>query len=82
MHTETWIERTIVDQVTAHDRRYKHDYGGVEQTTDDLMQPVRNSTSSRQGTNPNFPRSTSFSRGMWISNRRSKPRSKRSGKRT
>ena len=37
MHTETWIERTIIDQLTTHDRRYKHDYGGVEQTTDDLV---------------------------------------------
>jgi hypothetical protein len=37
MDTETWIERTIIDQLTTHDRRYKHDYGGVEQTTDDLV---------------------------------------------
>lgn len=37
MHTETWIERTIIDQLTTHDRRYKHDYGGVEKTTDDLV---------------------------------------------
>lgn len=37
MHTETWIERTIIDQLTTHDRRYKHDYGGVETTTDDLV---------------------------------------------
>jgi hypothetical protein len=37
MQTETWIERLIVNQVTVHDRRYKHDYGGVEQTTDDLV---------------------------------------------
>ena len=37
METETWIERTIIDQLTTHDRRYKHDYGGVEQTTDDLV---------------------------------------------
>jgi len=37
MQTETWIERTIIDQLTTHDRRYKHDYGGVEQTTDDLV---------------------------------------------
>jgi hypothetical protein len=37
MATETWIERLILDQLTTHDRRYKHDYGGVEQTTDDLV---------------------------------------------
>jgi capsule polysaccharide export protein KpsE/RkpR len=37
METETWIEWTIVDQLTIHDRRYKHDYGGVEKTTDELV---------------------------------------------
>lgn len=37
MQTETWIERLIIDQLTTHDRRYKHDYAGVEQTTDDLV---------------------------------------------
>jgi hypothetical protein len=37
METETWIERLIIDQLTTHDRRYTHDYGGVEQTTDDLV---------------------------------------------
>lgn len=37
MQTETWIERTIIDQLTTHDKRYKHDYGGVEKTTDDLV---------------------------------------------
>jgi hypothetical protein len=37
MRTETWIERTIIDQLTTHDRRYTHDYGGVERTTDDLV---------------------------------------------
>jgi len=37
METETWIERAIIDQLTTHDRRYKHDYGGVERTTDDLV---------------------------------------------
>jgi hypothetical protein len=37
METETWIERTIIDQLTTHDRRYKHDYGDVEKTTDDLV---------------------------------------------
>jgi hypothetical protein len=37
METETWIERTIIDQLTIHDRRYKHDYGGVEKTTDELV---------------------------------------------
>ena len=26
----------LIDQLTRHDRRYKHDYAGVEQTTDDL----------------------------------------------
>jgi hypothetical protein len=37
MHTETWIERTVIDQLTTHDRRYKHDYGGVEKTTDQIV---------------------------------------------
>jgi len=37
METETWIERLLIDQLTTHDRRYKHDYAGVEQTTDDLV---------------------------------------------
>ena len=37
METETWIERTIIDQLTVHDRRYKHDYGGIEKTTDELV---------------------------------------------
>lgn len=37
METETWIERLIIDQLTTHDKRYKHDYGGVEQTPDDLV---------------------------------------------
>src|SRR6056297_848956 len=37
MQTETWIGRTIIDQLTTHDRRYKHDSGGVENTTDDLV---------------------------------------------
>jgi hypothetical protein len=37
METETWIERLIIDQLTTHDRRYKHDYAGVEKTTEDLV---------------------------------------------
>jgi hypothetical protein len=37
MQTETWIERVIIDQLTTHDRRYKHDYCDVERTTDDLV---------------------------------------------
>jgi hypothetical protein len=37
MQTETWIERAIIGQLTTHDKRYKHDYGGVEKTTDDLV---------------------------------------------
>lgn len=37
MQTETWIERLLIDQLTTHDRRYKHDYAGVEKTTDDLV---------------------------------------------
>lgn len=37
MQTETCIERLLIDQLTTHDRRYKHDYAGVEQTTDDLV---------------------------------------------
>jgi len=42
MQTETWIERTIIDQLTTHDRRYKHDYGGIEKTTDDLVAACAN----------------------------------------
>lgn len=31
------VDRAVlIDQLTRHDRRYKHDYAGVEQTTDDL----------------------------------------------
>lgn len=37
METETWIERLLLNQLTTHDRRYKHDYAGVEKTTDDLV---------------------------------------------
>ena len=37
METKTWIERVIINQLTTHDRRYKHDYGGVEETTDELL---------------------------------------------
>jgi len=37
METGTWIERLPIVQLTTHDRRYKHDYGGVEKTTDDLV---------------------------------------------
>lgn len=37
METEIWIERAIVNQLTSHDRRYKHDYGDIEKTTDELV---------------------------------------------
>ena len=37
METEIWIERAIVNQLTSHDRRYKHDYGSIEKTTDELV---------------------------------------------
>lgn len=37
MQTENWIERLLIDQLTTHDRQYKHDYAGVEQTSDDLV---------------------------------------------
>lgn len=37
METETWIERVLIDQLTTHDKRYKHDYAGVKQTTDELV---------------------------------------------
>lgn len=37
METKTWIERVIINQLITHDRRYKHDYGGVEKTTDELV---------------------------------------------
>lgn len=37
METETWIERTILQRLSTHDRRYKHDYGGVEADTSELV---------------------------------------------
>ena len=55
MQTETWIERTIIDQLTTHDRRYKHDYGGVEQTTDDLVAACTELDLITSGDEPEFP---------------------------
>jgi len=55
MHTETWIERTIIDQLTTHDRRYKHDYGGVEQTTDDLIAACTKLDLITTGDEPELP---------------------------
>jgi hypothetical protein len=55
MQTETWIERTIIDQLTTHDRRYKHDYGGVEKTTDDLVAACTELDLSTSGDEPGFP---------------------------
>ena len=37
METETWIGRVLINQLTTHDKRYKHNYASVEQTTDDLV---------------------------------------------
>lgn len=37
METEMWIERVLIDQLTTHDKRYKHDYAAVEKTTDELV---------------------------------------------
>ncbi len=55
MHTETWIERTIIDQLTTHDRRYKHDYGGVEKTTDDLVAACTELDLITSGDEPELP---------------------------
>lgn len=55
MHTETWIERTIIDQLTTHDRRYKHDYGDVERTTDDLIAACTKLDLIRTGDEPELP---------------------------
>lgn len=37
METETWIERAIIQRLATQDRRYKHDYGGLEADTDELV---------------------------------------------
>jgi len=55
MQTETWIERTIIDQLTTHDRRYKHDYGGVEKTTDDLGAACAKLALITSGDEPGLP---------------------------
>jgi len=55
MQTETWIERTIIDQLTTHDRRYKHDYGGVEKTTDDLVAACTELDLITSGDEPGLP---------------------------
>ena len=55
MQTETWIERTIIDQLTTHDRRYKHDYGGVEQTTGDLVAACTELDLITSGDEPELP---------------------------
>jgi hypothetical protein len=33
MHTETWIERVIIQQLASEDGRYKHGYRSNQQTT-------------------------------------------------
>ncbi len=55
MQTETWIERTIIDQLTTHNRRYKHDYGGVEKTTDDLVAACAKLDLATSGDEPGLP---------------------------
>ena len=55
MQTETWIERTIIDQLTTHDRRYRHDYGGVEKTTDDLVAACTELDLITSGDEPGLP---------------------------
>ncbi len=55
MQTETWIERTIIDQLTTYDRRYKHDYGGVEKTTDDLVAACTELDLITSGDEPGLP---------------------------
>jgi hypothetical protein len=37
METDTWIERTIIQRLSNHDRRYRHDYEGLEATTGELV---------------------------------------------
>ena len=37
METDSWIERTIIQRLSTHDRRYKHDYGGLEADTGELV---------------------------------------------
>jgi len=37
METDTWIERAIIQRLSTHDRRYKHDYGGLEADTEELV---------------------------------------------
>ena len=37
METDTWIERTIIQQLSHYDERYKHDYGGKEGSTEALI---------------------------------------------
>lgn len=55
METETWIKRTIIDQLTTHDRRYKHDYGGIEKTTDDLVAACTELDLIMTGDEPELP---------------------------
>lgn len=37
METDSWIERTIIQELSFHDERYKHDYGGREGSTETLI---------------------------------------------
>lgn len=37
METDTWIERAIIQQLSYYDERYKHDYGGKEESTEALI---------------------------------------------
>lgn len=37
MKTESWIERLIIQQLSHHDRRYKHDYRSKEEPTSEFV---------------------------------------------
>lgn len=55
METEIWIKQAIVNQLTSHDRRYKHDYGGVEKTTDELVADCTELDTITAESEPEFP---------------------------
>jgi hypothetical protein len=37
METDTWIDRTIIQVLSHHDKRYKHNYGGKKASTEELI---------------------------------------------
>lgn len=37
LDVDTWVERALLDRLTAHDRRHEYDQRGVDRTTDDLV---------------------------------------------